>query len=390
MKKLILSLGLLMIQSFFATAVFGQNDPCAGFPNNPELRNKGMKLITMEVAAPGGTSPHMTAMILNDPLNKFFAQRTDPANPGKKLDVRLVIETNGQDSGAVAAQRVKGANPDGSTLLLASTSVLAVNPYLKGVGNKNYNASDFKPVSYVSSEPFFLACNAKKFPPGTTVDQFVEKVGKDYTFYGVSSGFANMPRLSMDRLIQVAGISEKNMQASPYTSPPQMVGDLRQGDAVDCAFVSRTTAASFFEKNGSTPVTVIANTSDRPVEGLDKSRPIPPISSSEKAAKYGNFVPFYGVYGPKGMNEKDAECLGYAIQSVLADPDIRQRLEARGVTTDPSIDRDRLQSMVHASLPGTPEPSVWKEALANANRNLSRIYNGTQETASSSAPGAER
>ncbi|MFM9883273.1 MAG: Bug family tripartite tricarboxylate transporter substrate binding protein, partial [Burkholderiales bacterium] len=95
--------------------------------------------------APGG-SP--------DTLGRTLAQATADA-----LGQQIVVENRPGGGGAIAAEAVMRAAPDGYTLLIADSSVYAVNPSLNP--KLTYEMlRDFAPVTLAVSSPMFLAVNA--------------------------------------------------------------------------------------------------------------------------------------------------------------------------------------------------------------------------------------
>src|SRR3954451_6250345 len=77
----------------------------------------------------------------------------------QRLGHPVVPENRPGASGALAAELVARADPDGYTLLSAATPQLAVVPYVQQI---NYDpVKDFAPVSIVGTNPFALGCNQK-------------------------------------------------------------------------------------------------------------------------------------------------------------------------------------------------------------------------------------
>jgi tripartite-type tricarboxylate transporter receptor subunit TctC len=65
------------------------------------------------------------------------------------------VENKPGAAGAVGAEFVKNANPDGHTLLIADNAVTAINKYLRA--DLPYDpVKDFVPVTEITSNPFFL------------------------------------------------------------------------------------------------------------------------------------------------------------------------------------------------------------------------------------------
>src|SRR5688572_11272544 len=76
-----------------------------------------------------------------------------------RLGQPVVAENRPGASGAIAAEFVARAEPDGYTLLSAATPQLAVVPHVQKI---SYDPlKDFAPISIVGTNPFALGCNDK-------------------------------------------------------------------------------------------------------------------------------------------------------------------------------------------------------------------------------------
>ena len=81
--------------------------------------------------------------------------RTMAAAMSKDLGQSIVVENKGGGNGAIAAQTVANAKPDGYTLLLATASTHGINPTL--YRKLNYDAiKDFAPVTLFATVPNVL------------------------------------------------------------------------------------------------------------------------------------------------------------------------------------------------------------------------------------------
>src|SRR5678810_846296 len=77
----------------------------------------------------------------------------------QRLGQSVVAENRPGASGAIAAELVARADPDGYTLFSAATPQLAIVPYVQKI---NYDpVKDFAPISIVGTNSFVLGCNEK-------------------------------------------------------------------------------------------------------------------------------------------------------------------------------------------------------------------------------------
>ncbi len=143
----------------------------------------------------------------------------------------LLMDARPGGAGIVAAQLVKGAAPDGYTLLGCNTTMFTINPHTRS--NLSYDPDkDFRPVTNVMSTSLVMAINSSV--PAGTLAEFVkwskanpEKVSYASFSAGNSSHFVGV--LLNDR----AGLS---MLHVPYTGSPPAVTALL-GGSVQVAFV---------------------------------------------------------------------------------------------------------------------------------------------------------
>ena len=89
-----------------------------------------------------------------------------------RLGQPVVAENRPGASGAIAAEFVARAEPDGYTLLSAAAPQLAVVPHVQKIAYDPLK--DFAPISIVGTNPFALGCNEKI--PARDLREFVAHV----------------------------------------------------------------------------------------------------------------------------------------------------------------------------------------------------------------------
>ncbi len=104
------------------------------------------KPITLVVGYPPGGSTDLTA-------------RTLGAELSTRLGVPVLIENVGAGGGAIGAQKVANATPDGYTLLVGANNEVAINR-LVAPGVK-YEPKDFTPVGLIASQPLVLVASPR-------------------------------------------------------------------------------------------------------------------------------------------------------------------------------------------------------------------------------------
>jgi len=141
------------------------------FPDRP------VKII---VPTPPGGPPDIMARLLIDKM-------------GAALGQSVVVENRtGGAAGMIGAKSVLGADPDGYTLLMGSTSTLMIAPLI--YKNAGYGAESFAPVAGVSESAELLTVNPSV--PAHTVTELVSlaKSEPGVLRYG-SAGVGSLPHL---------------------------------------------------------------------------------------------------------------------------------------------------------------------------------------------------
>ena len=120
------------------------------------------KPITIVVGYPPGGSTDLTA-------------RTVATELGHKLGVPVVIENVGGAGGAIGAQKVASAAPDGYTLLVGASNEIAIN---KLVTKKvKYDVKDFSAIGLIATQPLVLV--ASTGAGVKNLAEFTQKVSKN-------------------------------------------------------------------------------------------------------------------------------------------------------------------------------------------------------------------
>ena len=252
--------------------------------------------------APGGTT---------DTIARIIGARLS-----EKLGRPVIIENKAGATGQLGSRYVAKAEPDGSTIQIATQTTHAVAPSL--YGHIGYDPiKDFTPIILAAWSPLVLVTNpALKV---TSVKELIEYVKArpgevNYATGGRGDG-SHLAALFFNKL---AGIT-------PVAVPFQGEGPALPavlGNQVPYMFLSAPTAAGVV---GSDQLRGLAVTSKV------RASTLPQLPTLQESGLPGyEMVNWWGFFGPAGMTPATVETLNKAIAEVLKEPDTRQKLTGLG------------------------------------------------------------
>jgi len=230
----------------------------------------------------------------------------------QKLGQTFIVENRAGASGAVAANLLKKAKPDGYTLMLGSSSTLSIIPYVqKGI---QYDVlKDFTSIALVASYPYYLAV-----PAGSAFKTFDELIayGRDknnqLTYASAGTGAVN--HLAGEWLKDETKI---NALHAPYKGDSAAIPDLIAG-RIDFALLAGIVALPQAEAG---KLRILASASSSP----DKSAPNIEIIGQDKVPGF-EAEPWNGLMGPAGLPKDVVTTLNTAVNEILSDPAVKAQL----------------------------------------------------------------
>ena len=240
-----------------------------------------------------------------DQVARIYGERLATA-----LGQQIIVEDKPGASGGVGAQMAATAPPDGYTLLLSPTAIMAITPAVRKV---SYNPDDFAAVARLST-PIFTVTITNKLG-ATNWQEFVALARQhpgEY-WYG-SSGLGTITHLSGEVLTRAAGIK---MQHSPYKTIVDAVGDVFDGRiqmVFDPSFVP-------YAKAGKCRVVL--------TEGPARLADLPDVPTARELGldlKGFRDRSWFGLFAPKGTPGVIVARLSAEIARAAALPDIKEKL----------------------------------------------------------------
>jgi len=234
----------------------------------------------------------------------------------QRLKQPVVVENVGGASGALGAQKVLRAAPDGYTLLFGTTSDMVVTPIAnRGAG---YAVKDFTPIAKVGVTPMTLVAR-----PGLgvqNVDQLVALArGKPNGLSIGTTGNASLQAFAAVALQRAAGI---DLLGVPYKGGAPLLNDLLGGQ-IDLGVL--TLPGALAQARAGKLVMLGLLWPQRA-----SSAPDMPTVNESSSVKGVSVEIWAALAGPPGLPAPVVDRLSRAVQDMLADKAFAERRAKQG------------------------------------------------------------
>ena len=251
----------------------------------------------------------------SDVIARLLAERLE-----KELNRTVLVENRPGAGGQIAAQLLKAARPDGTTVFLSHDHTISILPQV--VKKPGYAPhEDFTPLG-----GFATFVNGLALSPGTparSVPEFVEWVKSQG---GKGAIGIPAPASTPEFLVQLLGKKYGlDLVAVPYKGSAPMMADML-GNQIPAGIGS---VQDFIEYQRAGKLHMIG------VLGGQRQAAMPDVPTfSELGVKGLEDTPFYGIWAPKGTPRTFVDRFSRALQQVVAQPDVRARLVDLGLTVE--------------------------------------------------------
>ena len=263
------------------------------------------KPITIVVAYPPGGSTDLIGRTLGQELST-------------RLGVPVVIENIGGAGGAIGAQKVANAAPDGYTLLVGANNEVAINRLVNSA--VKYKPSDFTPIGMIASQPLVLVASQKSGVKNIADFIKLTKAHPGQFSYG-SSGVGTSLHLAGEMVKEQTGIFLTHI---PYRGVAPLANDLLGGSLDFGVFV----LSSGLPHIKSGKVVALGTTEAH----RSTVTPDIPALSENPALKGMDMGTWFVLMGPAKMPEPVVARLKKALADTLQSPDFRKKMEASSST----------------------------------------------------------
>ena len=235
------------------------------------------------------------------------------------LGVPVLVDNRPGAGGQIAAQALKAAAADGTTVFLSHDHTISILPLV--TRNPGFDpAQDFVPVAGVAT---FV--NAFAVSAGTPARDFAAYVNWVRT-QGKGQGTVGIPAPASTPEFLVKLLGEKyqlDLVSAPYRGSAPMLADML-GNQIAAGVGS---VQDFIENHKAGKVRVLA------VLGAKRQAALPDVPTFDELGLKGfEDLPYYGLFARTGTPQRDIDRIAAAVEQVLQTASVRAQLTALGLT----------------------------------------------------------
>jgi tripartite-type tricarboxylate transporter receptor subunit TctC len=232
------------------------------------------------------------------------------------LGQSVIVENKPGAGGAIGAEAAAKSAPDGYTLLLATNSTHVIGPLLNPK-TAYHPQNDFTAIVHLANVPNLLLVN--NTVPAKNVKELVALAkARPGALNYASSGNGTIVQLTTELFKAEAGVFLTHIA---YRGTAMAIPDMVSGQ-IHVLFDSYVTAMPHV-KEGRLRVLGITSLQRSPM-----APDVPTIAESGLPGFESNT--WFGLYGPKGLPVEQTAKLNAAVNQVLADKDMQERLAKLG------------------------------------------------------------
>lgn len=258
--------------------------------------------VTVIVPQAAGNSPDVLCRIIADKLSRSLGQQ-------------FIVENRPGAANVVGTQAVARANPDGYTLLFATSAALVTNPYT--IKALTYDpVKDFVPVAMVAKSHHVLLVN-----PNVKAKTLAELVELEKAAPGSLSIAVDGPRNISGLIAQAINRQAGTKLALvPYNTISQAVQDSITG-RTPVTIQSASVVEPFIKEGSLRPIAVA---------GSERIGSLPDVPAIGETLKDADLQGWFMVMAPAGTPGEIVDKLSAAISTALTEKDVVERAPTLG------------------------------------------------------------
>jgi len=236
----------------------------------------------------------------------------------EKLGVSVVVENMPGAAGAIAAQYTARAEPDGSTLMVGSTSEIGINPSL--YPKLPYNvARDFAPVTPLASTPMVLVVH-----PSSSIKSAQDLVTMALANPGkvnfASAGIGSGAHLAAELFLYE---TQTKMSHIPYKGVGAAISDII-GSQRDLVLFTTLPSATPLARSGKLRVVAIST--------KERVSVMPEVPTFIESGVSGYVMEYwYGLIAPAAVSADFRKRMHAVASDILRQPDMVANLSKQGL-----------------------------------------------------------
>lgn len=258
------------------------------------------KAVKIVLGFPAGATSDLLTRLVADHMRQTLGQP-------------VIVENKPGAGGQIANEGVKGAAPDGATLLMTPVATMSIYPH-SYAGQLRYDPfKDFVPLVHLSDFQLSLGVAAKV--PANTLAEYVALVKKDPKAWGfyASAAQGSIPHFLGVMFARTAGIELTHV---PYKGTAGVLQALAAGEIV----AATTLAADIgtLVKGGKARLLAVA--------GAKRDATFPDVPTFKESGYDMVGTGWYGLFAPAGTPGAAVERLSKAAIAAVKDPVVNKRM----------------------------------------------------------------
>jgi tripartite-type tricarboxylate transporter receptor subunit TctC len=238
-----------------------------------------------------------------------------------ELGSPVIVENRPGAGGQLAAQALKAATPDGSTVFLSHDHTVTILPMV--VKNPGFEpAKDF--VSVAGFASFVNAFAVSAGTPAKSMAEYVAWVRNT----GQGKGVVGIPAPASTPEFMVKVVAERaklDLVSAPYRGSAPMITDML-GNQIAAGVGS---VPDFIEHHKAGRVRILA------VGGTKRQATLADVPTLAEGGIAGfEDMPYYGLFAPAGTPKAELDRIAAALGKVINQPEVNARLTALGLTVE--------------------------------------------------------
>ena len=263
--------------------------------------------VRLIVSQAAGTSPDIAARLIAERMSRQLGQS-------------LLVENRAGGQNVIGAQAAARAAPDGYTFFFATTAAIVTNPLT--FKTLPYDPPrDFDAVGMIAKSPMVVAVGA-----GVPVKSLAELIALDKSKPNTLSAAHEGPRTFSGMMSQALNlITGMQVLQVPYNGATPAIQDTI-GGRTQIVLLSSAAVAPFIKRGDLKPLAV---TVARRVAGLEN---VPALAETYPGFDYAGW---FALLAPAGTPREVVLRVNRELNSVLAEPEVAQRLRDLGLVLEP-------------------------------------------------------